>query len=826
MVIGIIVGFIALCIGLAVLAGFVWAIIWAYKRFIRKDTTSALIPTTPLVFPHQFGWALATALLGFHAGLYSYVTYFGPEFRVPAAGWAVFAFGTAVAWLLLLWRNRNFFVLSTIAALVVLSSFVFLRANGFTQTWNILFFVVSQLLLFVFYIYKQLPISIGGWLGSIIFTVPLTLVQGLRVVRSVFKREGSKSTFLGWVKTGLLAFIVLAIFLGLLSQADPVFAEIMKEVRNQLIGRTLWTLVIIFLCSTWWTIQSDRGEETESQATWLVQRDVVAVLGVVTIVVGIFLVVQFQYLFGGSKELLETLNLTFSEYVRKGFTELLLAVFIGGILAYIAGAKLRHQTAENSNVIWILNTLMVGELGLLLASAYKRDVLYVETYGLTRVRVIGEVFLVWLAFFLVVLLAYAWKKIQEKRALAALWSGVVVVLLAISVVNVDSLVVQGAPGHHQYTDYFYLMQLSEDAAPAWPELLTKIEADTAPLLAKESLSPEEKAQLAGLKLALASFMENRDSLYLKYAPDSWLLEKYRKIGLELHDKNETEQYALQNYEVNSWQNRQDLVEHVSPANVQPASSREAKVIPESLKKYRGWQFTNYAEQRAFTLLTQDEERLFSMPEQLFADILRYQVRTQTELAPQENRLLNELQYQFITVHLTRYYPTYLYNFDVNNWSSARSVTRQAFAELESKSDTSIPELASLSCAAPQVVQPRSFTVYGVAHKLEKVPGNSLASEQQAYSLRILGDTAGNSPDITVLVPVQSKMTRLVPVDPVELDQTKSVYRAATLPLETADPMSGSTGVFVKAEVIPVAVETGSGCSVLYSSGQLQALYAF
>lgn len=827
---GILFGLVFLCIGLTAVAGFIGAVIWAYRKFGRKETTgTSIIPATPLVFPAHFGWALSASLLGFHIGLYSYLTYLGPEFRVPAAGWLVFTLFSALTWVILLRKSKSLFVYSTIGATVLASLFLFLRANGFVQTWDLLFFLLSQVLLFIYYTYQQLPLSVGGWVWSVIFTIPLTFMQGLRVLSSVFKKDhlASRSNFFGWVKTGIIAFIVLVIFLSLLSQADPVFAEVMREFRSQLIGRWLWTLFLIFLFSAWWSTSVSKSEEKESQAAWLSYRDVVAILGVVTILVGIFLAVQFQYLFGGSRELLVTLDMTFSEYVRKGFTELLLAVFIGGILSYLAGAKLRSEDGKNAKVIEVLNTVMVVELGLLLMSAFKRDMLYVETYGLTRVRVMGEIFLVWLAFFLVVLLVYSWKKIREKVALTALWVGALLVLVSINLMNVDHLVVAGAPGHHEYTDYFYLMQLSEDAAPAWPGLLKEISADVAPLLAKESLTVEERAQLAGLKLAVASFIENRDVLYTKYASSEWLLENHKRLGLELPSKEN------QTYSGTSWSSRAQIMDVIFPYTQDLVQLQQQKppVIPESLEKYRAWQFTNYAEKKAFQLLESNQEEIFSVPERIFGDIIKYQLHTQTNLAEHENRLLYDLKYQFITVGLQRYYPLFMNHFEPGNWQSIRGFVRQEFATLEQESDVSVAELASLGCASPQVVQPREFTVYAAARKMGVVPANPLSGQQKAYELRVLSDTTGSTPAIQVLMPVGAKIGSMLQNPDEEQQGVKDISRAG-MPLQVMpdyqfkDSPYEQDSSFVKAKLVPVAVEDGTGCKVHFQTSDMRAFYSF
>src|SRR5690606_14477966 len=97
-----------------------------------------------------------------------------------------------------------------------------------------------------------------------------------------------------------------------------------------------------------------------------------------------------------------------SQYVRKGFIELLTATFFGGLLSYVI-ALMSHQEEkkEKSWQLQGLNTVLIVELGFLLGSAWKRNAMYMDVYGLTRVRLIGELFLLWLAGFLALLLLFS-----------------------------------------------------------------------------------------------------------------------------------------------------------------------------------------------------------------------------------------------------------------------------------------------------------------------------------------------------------------------------------------------------------------------------------
>lgn len=824
---GILFAFIFISVSLIFLAGLVGGVIWLYRKFVKKDgSATPLFPTTPLVFPTHFNWALILLLLGFHFGLYTYFTYSGSTFRVPGAGLAIFTAFASSVWFFLLAKQRSFFLYCMIVVGMLSGFWLFWRANGFVQTWNIIFFSISQIILYLWFVKGNLPKSLGGWLGSTLALLPISFIQGLRVLASLIKREATqKASFFGWLKTAIIALIVLAVFLGLLSQADPVFAEIVKDFRSQLVGRALWSIVLVFLASLWWTISLKSDvEEGETTANWLSYRDVIAVLGVVVIVVGVFLAVQFKYLFGGSRELLTTLDLTFSEYVRKGFTELLTAVFIGGLLSYLAGVKTRLWDPVAQKTGQILNAIMVSELGLLLLSALKRDLLYVETYGLTRVRVVGGVFLIWLAFFLVVLFIYGWHKVKERVALAALWYGALLVLVSINVMNVDTIVAKGAPGHHEYTDYFYLMQLSEDASNTWPGTLSAIEQDTTALLSKSELTEEDRAQLAGLKLGLLSFIENRDSLFTKYAPADWLLQNHKRIGLDLPQKSfgYNDEY--------SWSQYRPIIETLFPSDTQLAQETNSGEItmPKSLQKYRAWEFSNYSEQRAYRQIENMGETAFTLPQSLLSDILKYQLNKQVSLENEERRLLEELKYQFITVRLNRYWPVGLQPLEIRELSDLPPYVREEFGALESANQPTLAALSALSCNSPEVQNGQIIPVYGVLRRQATAPTTATTSAAlKTYELREFATTTytgGTGPVLPITTAAQLKF-----VEPAK-DQVYNTTPGGVIRQMDYNPSGYSANesyaTFVKAQVKPTAVVNGTGCTVQFTSDEIAAYHGF
>lgn len=186
-----------------------------------------------------------------------------------------------------------------------------------------------------------------------------------------------------------------------------------------------------------------------------------------------FVVVQLTVLFGGHDRVLETAGLTYAEYARQGFWELIAAASL--TLAVVGGAALVAETTRRAHRL-----LLRGLLGVLcaltvvvLASAVHRLVLYEDAYGLTRLRLFAVAFALWLGGLFALLVAAGLVRPLRRRLADVAVAGTALALLAFSFVNPDRLIAERDVDHWRDTgqlDTLYLSGLSADAAPALAEL--------------------------------------------------------------------------------------------------------------------------------------------------------------------------------------------------------------------------------------------------------------------------------------------------------------------------------------------------------------------
>jgi len=175
--------------------------------------------------------------------------------------------------------------------------------------------------------------------------------------------------------------------------------------------------------------------------------------------------IQFRYLFGGASLVQRTAHLSYAEYARQGFFELVLAAFLG-LAVLVAGHNvLRKDDRKEWRSYAALAFTLVSLIFVVMASAFTRMQLYVQVYGITRERLYVVAILVWLAFVLSWFCASTLRGKANQFSAGALAS-LLVVVLGLNVMNPDSFIAKlNTSRSIANIDGEYLSSLSDDAAP-------------------------------------------------------------------------------------------------------------------------------------------------------------------------------------------------------------------------------------------------------------------------------------------------------------------------------------------------------------------------
>lgn len=420
------------------------------------------------------------------------------------------------------WVHYTITVLGSISAM----GFAF-RANEFVQSINGTLVPLLLLAALVLHSTKRFD-WYSGWILQTLWQYALRLLrQGPLLLRQIFtKKIAQHSAVFTAIKTLVLTCVVVVFFGTLLAQADPVFAHLVEDIFEQLFGRTV---VSVFVATALFALLTVRlpvvaGKPAKLQFLHIAEATVpiAALVGIFAV----FLAIQSRYLFGSHADF-SLLDITYSDYVRKGFTELLVVTFFGGILTYILSLKSKALGAGVTyKALTVLNTVLVVELGLLLASALKRNMMYVETYGITRVRVIGVLFLVWLAILLAQLLWFALRnKAKESQVLIGTLCTSAVLLVCINTWNIDAYIAKATPPRNEPIDMVYIAGLSADAIEGWHTVVQTAQAEYNRLRTLSSFTEADIQSLANVKVAMALLLTERD-LYTDAASPHYEWKNY------------------------------------------------------------------------------------------------------------------------------------------------------------------------------------------------------------------------------------------------------------------------------------------------------------
>ncbi|MFJ7727608.1 DUF4153 domain-containing protein [Neobacillus sp. NPDC097160] len=183
----------------------------------------------------------------------------------------------------------------------------------------------------------------------------------------------------------------------------------------------------------------------------------ITVLILINIVYVLFTLVQFKYFFSGTLQG----DLTYADYARKGFFELLFVTMINLSITIVVVTFGDRGKNGIKRLTQLMLTILVLSSAVMLSSAFMRLSLYEDAYGFTFTRVLVHSFMI----FLVVIFIYTLVKIWvEKLSLFHFYFITsLIYYTAITVVDLDKIVVKENMNRFEHTgkiDVHYLNSLS------------------------------------------------------------------------------------------------------------------------------------------------------------------------------------------------------------------------------------------------------------------------------------------------------------------------------------------------------------------------------
>ena len=350
------------------------------------------------------------------------------------------------------------------------------------------------------------------------FSAIIKCIEVLAVL--LFYKNNSAGSLIKKVLVALIITIPLVIILlFLLSGADKVFGYYVNKIFMSFDIFELWIhsfLIFIGFFIFYSFFWNGKYGKLKNDAVKAAQKEYKAdnlilyiILSAVLILYILFCAVQFAYLFA-SAGLPE--GITYSEYAREGFAQI---VVISGINLIIFGFMLKfgkiNKPEEKDIILKIMLYSLIGMTGIMLVSGFMRLGLYIDTFGMTFLRLISAWFMIYLVLVLILCSA---RLIKEKVPLIACCA--VLLLFSYNIlgyINPDSFIVKyNLSGNVGTTDankwvmdnYYYVKyELSDDALNVLIDkgLDKEKYADIADILEKRYNKSVDKYSFASMKLA-------------------------------------------------------------------------------------------------------------------------------------------------------------------------------------------------------------------------------------------------------------------------------------------------------------------------------------
>jgi len=291
------------------------------------------------------------------------------------------------------------------------------------------------------------------------------------------------------VRAGLLGVLIalplLVVFGGLFAAADQVFNTVLTDffainveaVFQHTFQIVFWTALVAGLLR--WGLLTRPAPRSNAAPAVPTIVPIATALGLLDALFLVFVVVQLRYFFGGATLIATTSGLTYAQYAREGFFQLVTASAL--VLPVVLGADylVRGGTPAQLRIFRWLAGLLLALLSVVMVSALQRMRLYVAEFGLSEDRLYAT------AFMLLLIGVFAWfagtilRGVRRRFAFGALMQAFAV-LAGLHSLNPSAFVVRhnlDRPTDARPFDARYATTLGADAVPALVEALPRLDSN-------------------------------------------------------------------------------------------------------------------------------------------------------------------------------------------------------------------------------------------------------------------------------------------------------------------------------------------------------------
>lgn len=291
-----------------------------------------------------------------------------------------------------------------IAGMILLGVSTAYTSSSFFHFFNMLGIILLFFVFMIHQFYNDHVWDLPGYLkrmlilfGTVVECLPCPVRYGRRYFS---KNKNGRSRVVAAVGIGVsIAVGMLCIILPLLLKSDMMFSKIFGEILKYINFGTIIGVCLTFVTGTFLSYsffaalcKYNFPEERERKLKYYHPIIGITFTGIISVIYVMYCLVQIVYLFGRLQIGLPE-GVTYAQYARGGFWELLFVSFINFVMVLVCMYLFYDNMA-----LKIILTVISGCTFIMLISAAYRMMLYIAVYHLTFLRILVLWFLVVLAF--------------------------------------------------------------------------------------------------------------------------------------------------------------------------------------------------------------------------------------------------------------------------------------------------------------------------------------------------------------------------------------------------------------------------------------------
>ncbi len=419
------------------------------------------------------------------------ILFYGEKFGI-----SIFLFCIALGFLIIYIMQKNDKIKNKKALILtipilLISATYFIFNNSFFYVANIVALIILFTIMVVLLVFEKISISQTIWKFLFLILGPVEFLEEavgsiVETISGVFKKKKvseEKNEKIKKIVLGILIAIpILCVVLGLLTSADSIFGDQVKNVISTIFSADIFNsatyvnlffriiiiiVMSIYLIAIFYNILhgdfcvDDEVKKDKKPIDRTIGNTILTILNLVYIV---FCYIQISVLFmkTGNME-----NFDYASYARQGFFQLMAVSLINLVIILITSR--RGEESKKLNYTKIMNLCLAVFTLIILFSSFYRMYLYEQEYGYTFLRLMVYFVLITEVMLIIPTVMYI---LDMKINLPKTYFIIIIIMyIVVNYINIDNLIAkknidryfEDTSGTYEI-DIYYLQTLGVDAA--------------------------------------------------------------------------------------------------------------------------------------------------------------------------------------------------------------------------------------------------------------------------------------------------------------------------------------------------------------------------